>query len=254
MITLTRILIAISLVALTVSVSSKSSTSQFGSESPHTLSVTGTAQRSLNASLIKIGVTIKTKAPAAREALSQNNRNSSSVGQAINGLGIPDANITTTDFNIRAVYKSIYNETSKTYYSEFDGYEVSNSLEVSSLDPNIAAQLIDDVITAGATTIDYVRFDVTPAELARVKNNLITQAAADAYHKAVLAARPLNVKIDDVQSISIRDYNIPTPRPLYRLGASDMAAEAAPAPTLYTSNTNTASVDIYVVFIVSKRR
>jgi uncharacterized protein YggE len=223
---------------------------------PNTLTVSGSAQKYLDAVLIKIGITISHKDMSASNALKLNSQHSENVAEAIKGLGIPSKNITTTDFKIGSESDSVYNEGNRTYTQVFTGYKVDNALEVTISNLTLAGRLIDRAINAGAKEINYVRFDVPANQLKNVRDSLIKDASDVAINRAKLAAKAFNVTIDDVKSIIISSYSFPMisqSNVIQQNAALVEEKDSDDSPTIFGSNTNLASLDVSATFIVKKK-
>jgi uncharacterized protein len=107
------------------------------------------------------------------------------------------------------------------------GYEVRNGVVARLRDLARLSEAIDGAITAGATTLDGVRFEVE--DRAAAESAARDAAVADALAKAAALARAAGVELGPVLSIVEGSSPPAAPYPGTR-GAKLMAADAAPTP------------------------
>ena len=139
------------------------------------------------------------------------------------GLGIADEDIKTSMLSISPVYD--YNSSSP----RITGYQVTNVVSVHVRDINQVADVIDDSVAAGATTVNGVAFDV--ADRAGAENQARDAAVKDARSHADALATAAGVSITGVASIS--ENTVSYPFPYY--GVADAAKGGAPgAPSVPT--------------------
>jgi uncharacterized protein YggE len=210
----------------------------------NTLTVTGSASTYIPTNLIRIGYSIETKHKQAKTAFQNNNEISSSVSKLLENNGIPERNITTTQFSISPNYISQYISENNTYVSKFDGYTVTNSMDVLMSDLKQASSLVDQLVSAGVNRVNSISFEVSPEVSKNANNNLISKAVEDALAKAKLLAAPVNVEILGVRSVKINEgYSSPYPV-LYAARAMDMESAG---PKLYNSQ-NQQNMSVEVTF------
>ena len=102
---------------------------------------------------------------------------------------------------------------------------------------------------AGANRVDSVYFTLSPENEIKVKDELIAQAILNAKTKAENALAPLNHQIIGVKAVSLSEFGMPPPTPLY----ADMAmAEGASfkASTPVFSSEQDVRTSASVIFLI----
>lgn len=189
----------------------------------HVISVTGTGKSSVKPDIADVSLGVQTQRETAKAARDDAANIMNAVIAALHNLGIADEDIQTSMINIGPVYD--YNSSSP----QIIGYQVSNIVNVHVRDITKVADVIDDSVAAGATTVNGVTFDV--ADRATAENAARDAAVKDARSHAEALAAAAGVTITGVQSISETSYN---PYPYY-YGVADSAKGGAPgAPTVPT--------------------
>ena len=142
---------------------------------------------------ISLGVvTEKSTAKAARDAAAAA---MTKVVAAIKKLGIDDKDIQTSSVSLGPVYDYPQNATPK-----IRGYQLRNIVTVTVRKLDVMSDVLDDAVTAGATSVDGISFDV--ADRAAAEANAREAAVKDAKAKADTLAAGVNVRITGVASMS----------------------------------------------------
>jgi len=219
----------------------------------HTLSISGTGRVSIPTDCIRLGFTIETKDMEAGVSFTKNNEISSKVNFILlNETNIPEKNITTVNYQISPKYTSVFIESNKTYIERFEGYIVTNQIDVEISDKETAIKLIDSLVKAGVNKINYVKFDVQPEVASQAKKNLLGIAVSDAFERAKLTAKHSNLRIFDVLSINVAEPFVPS-TPTY-LESRSFAANGAfqLARRSLFSGQQQLVVTVNILFIVKK--
>ncbi|MFB5631378.1 MAG: SIMPL domain-containing protein [Nitrosopumilaceae archaeon] len=213
------------------------------------ISVTGTATTSVDPDLLVIQFGVETQEITAKQALESNSNLMNSVVTAITSAGISQDDISTSRFNIQPIYDSYQDKQTGRYTQELKGYRVSNIVMVETKSLNSAADIIDGGVSAGANRVDSVYFTLSPQKQLEVKDNLISQAVKNAEYKANKALGPLNHKIIGVKAISLSEFGIPYPQPLYSMDGF-AKAESSFAPTPVFSSDQDVTTTANVIFLI----
>ncbi len=211
------------------------------------ISVTGTATASVEPDLLIITFGVETQEKTAKQALEKNSQLMNSVVSAIQGVGISEDELSTSRFNIHPIYDS-YRDESGRYTQELIGYRVTNSISVETTNLNLAADIIDSAVGVGANRIDSVYFTLSPEKQLQVKDELIGKAVLNAKSKAENALAPLNHKIIGVKAVTLSEFGMPPPMPMFR--ADFAMAEAALAPTPVFSSEQDVRTTASVIFLI----
>lgn len=223
-------------------------TTQFPSREK-VISVTGTATTSVDPDLLVIQFGVETQEKTAKQALESNSNLMTSVIGAIKGAGISEDDLSTSHLNIQPIYDSHEDKMTGTFTQELIGYRVSNIVMVETAKLDSAADIIDGAVSAGANRVDNVYFTLSPQKLLEVKDNLISQAVKNAESKANKALEPLNHKIIGVKAVSLSEFGIPYPTPLYEAGYAADGAFAKSATPVFSSDQDV-STTANVIFLI----
>jgi uncharacterized protein len=189
---------------------------------------------------VQLGVQIqKPSAKAAREAAASA---MASVVAAIKKLGIDDKDIQTTQVSLSAVYDYPNNAS-----PVLRGYQLTNQVAVTVRDLTKLSDVIDNGVTAGATTVDGVSFDV--ADRTSLEAQARDAAAKDARAKADVYAKSLGLSITGVASVS---EQVSTPvgyAPSYAAGAA--VDKSATTPTPVQPGSTDVTITVQVSFLIN---
>jgi uncharacterized protein YggE len=170
---------------------------------PHTLTVSGAGQVSLQPDIATIYVGVHTEAPSASEAVSQNNIKTQKLIDALKAAGMEAKDIQTMNFSIGQITQ--YSPDGKPTSTS---YGVDNTVYLTVRNLPKLGDLLDAAVSAGANNINSIQFDVSDK----------TKALSDARNAAVKAAKTqaeelaaaAGVTLGAVQSIQYYDAS-PTP-------------------------------------------
>ena len=179
------------------------------------ISVIGTATASVDPDLLVITFGMETQEKTAKEALSKNSEAMNSVVNAIMSLGISENEISTSRFNIYPVYENYKDTETDRYTQELVGYKVTNTITTKTSQLDKAADIIDSAVSSGANRVDNVFFTLSPQKQIDIKDDLLGKAVLNAKKKAENALAPLNHKIIGVKAVSLSEFGMPPPTPMY---------------------------------------
>jgi hypothetical protein len=214
------------------------------------ISVTGTATASVDPDLLVIQFGVETQEKTARQALESNSNLMTSVVGAITSIGISEDDLSTSHLNIQPVYDSYEDKLTGRYTQELIGYRVSNIVMVKTAKLDAAADIIDGGVAAGANRVDNVYFTLSPEKQLEVKDNLISEAVKNAESKANKALAPLNHKIIGVKAISLSEFAIPYPMPIYAEAGYVADAAFAKSSTPVFSSDQDVTTTANVIFLI----
>jgi uncharacterized protein YggE len=178
-----RLLIGIALLATVFVATSQAQAQQPRSPSDGRIVVIGEGSVSVPPDYAQIRSGVTTRAKTAKEAADANSKAMSAVTAALMDAGIAQKDIQTSQFSIQPVY------TPQEPRSEpkFSGYSVSNQVLVKVHQLSKLGEILDRLITAGATDIGNVQFLL--ADPSKALDQAREAAVADARRKAELYAR-----------------------------------------------------------------
>ena len=217
--------------------------------SEKTLSVTGMATSSVDPDLLTVNFGIEIQKPTAKQALEENSKMMKSVISALKTVGITDSEISTSSLSIYPVYEYINDELLDIRTRELVGYKVSNILSVETEKLSLAASIIDNGVNAGVNRVDSVQYSLSPQKQMELKDDLLEQAITNAESKALKALTPLEHKVIGVKSISLSEFGMPYPQPVFS-GSFDMAESKIMSSTQVFSSEQDITTSVQVVFLI----
>jgi hypothetical protein len=216
-----------------------------------TLSVTGTATTSVDPDLVVVQFGVEVQKETAKEALAANTQLMTAVVEAIKAVGISEKEINTAQLTIYPVYESYQEKETGIYRQKLVGYAVSNIIRVETKQLNLASDIIDSAVEAGANRVDNVYFTLSPQKQMQVSDDLLSEAITNAQSKAEKALAPLNYQVIGVKHISLTDFVYPPPIPYYK-GFDYAVAESAARTPVFSSDQDV-STTVSVVFIIGSQ-
>ena len=170
-----------------------------------TLNVNGVGQVSIVPDVAYLGIGVHTETDRASDAVSKNSAETKRVIQALMDAGVAEKDIQTNYFSIWPIDQ--YDPMTGMSTGE-KTYVADNTLYVTMRDLDNLGSLLDDVIAAGANTINSILFDVADKEsvMADAREAALANAKTQAEELAALA----DISLGEIQNISFYD-NVPYP-------------------------------------------
>ena len=169
---------------------------------------------------VDISTGVTTQAPTAREALAKNSAAMTEVIAALKGDGLDPKDIQTTNFHVQPLYE----ERKDGRPPKVVGYQVTNSVRITVRDVGKLGQILDRVVTLGATDVSSIEFGV--AEPEALKDEARKLAMRNAIANAKLYAEAAGAKLGKVLTIS-EDQGIIVARSMAP-APMEMATKAVP--------------------------
>lgn len=190
-----------------------------------TVSTSGSATTKVQPDKVSVTVGVETNGTTAQEASSRNADRTAAVLAALTGLGIPEEQISTSNYNVYPVYSQeqpamqppeqcimIYPPPPECHPKQnIIGYVASSSLTVTlDVDGELdGGQVIDTAIEAGANTVNGVFFFISSEMQEEIRDGLIADAIENARHRADMAATAVGMEVSGVRSINLNDVYFP---------------------------------------------
>lgn len=213
-----------------------------------TISVTGMATTSVAPDILTVRFGIEIQEPTAQQALEKNSEMMNKVILALRSVGITESEISTSSLDIYPVYEYINDEFLGIQTSDLVGYKASNILSVETEKLDLAATIIDHGVEAGVNRIDSVYYTLSPQKQLGLNDDLLEQAIENAKSKAGKALAPLDHSVIGVKSVSLSEFGMPYPQPVFRGGFAESKAMSSPTPVFSSEQDITTSVQ--VVFLI----
>jgi len=201
-----------------------------------TIQVTGQAQITVPADLVRISFTVETEAKSAGEATEQNAQEMEAVISGVRGMGIAGLHIETFGYNLRPEYEVARDGTGNRTIS---GYRVQNNIRVTLPDVDATGAVLDRAVEAGANRVANLQFEASDTRDARLL--ALREAVASAREQAETIASAMGVQLGI--ALEVRGgANAPNPRS--QAGVMLRAAAESSTPMEAGDHLVTASVSV----------
>jgi uncharacterized protein len=164
---------------------------------PHTIVMSGEGTASGAADLARVSASTETHGRNAAAAMDANRAMMNQVFDALTALGVPKQAIQTSDFSLQPEYPPVDPKDPKP--REIDGYQVTNSIEVTLDDVSKAGAVLDALIAAGANRSAGVSFGVKDPHPLAIQAR--ANAGRDALERAQIYAKAVGATLGPVLSI-----------------------------------------------------
>ncbi len=211
-----------------------------GEPTPPVLVVTGSAQVDYPPDEMRMGVSVVTQADQPARAMEDNSRAAARIMEALQRKGLKKEEVTTGRFNVQPIYSVVRPGSGEV--PKIVAYRVENMVEVKTARIDLAGDLIQSSIEAGANRVESVVFGLADPRTRRAE--VIAKAAKAARSDADAAAAAAGVTITGVRKIAVDSAGGPIlPPPMMRNFGLE-AAQSMPPPINPGEVTVTASVTI----------
>jgi uncharacterized protein len=203
--------------------------------------VTGDGSVSVAPDYARIRSGVTSRAKTAKEATDANSKSMAAIMAALTGAGIEPKDIQTSRFSVLPVYAAPAPNTEQ----RLTGFSVSNQVSVTIRQIDKVGDILDRLITAGATDAGSVEF--LHSDTTKTLDRAREAAMADARRKAEVYARAGGLSLGGVAWVTEDASAAPMPR------VAMMRAPAAPAgPPPISAGEDTLQVHITVGFDVAR--
>jgi uncharacterized protein len=233
-----RFLVAVVVAGFTVSAFAQSVTREV-LVPQESVSVTGIGRTSVTPDKVSFTVGVQTVAPTVEEAVQQNNTRVANVIAALKRAGAADKDIRTSNF-------SIYPQQDYTQgkLPRILGYQVSNTVAVTSNDPSQAGKLLQVAVNAGVNQSSGLQFEVSDPSKGRDQG--LRAAFNDARSKATLLAQAAGRTLGRALTITEGGFQHPVPPPMPMMMRAEAGQAVSDVPV--ESGTQESTYTISVVF------
>jgi uncharacterized protein len=191
-----------------------------GRDRVRTIMVNGSGQVTMSPDLAYISIGVQTQSENVAEALNQNSANAQEVSNSLQQLGVAEADIQTSSFNI-------YPQQQYNQQGEITGtiFVVNNTVYVTVRDLQVMGRLLDTVVRSGANSINGISFDVQDKSQAISEARRL--AVESARSQAAEMAQAAGVTLGALENMSV--YTSSPVQPMYE-GRGGFAADASQVP------------------------
>src|SRR5664280_129548 len=201
----------------------------------HTVTVSSSGVVSVAPDVADVVIGVLAQKPTVAEAQSAAATSMTSVIAAVKKTGVDAKDIVTVNISLNPVYDYCTNGTNP----RLTGYQFANTIKVTVRDISKVAAVVDDSMTAGATSVNGITF--------RVGDPKSAQGQARGLAKADALAQAAGVSVKGVASIT-ETSSQPTPI-YYTAGALD-AAKAQSVSTPIQTGTTDITIQVTVTYLI----
>lgn len=185
-----------------------------------TLTVTGSGQISIPATIAQVSLGVEVQADTAEAAQQQVAQQSSAVVEYLRSRNVDK--LQTTGIRLNPVYNTRNNETTITAYS-------ASNIVSFRIDTEAAGEVLDTAVSRGATRINGISFVASDDAIAEARDRALTEATQDAQAQADVVLAALNLSRRSIVNITVNGSNAnPAPIPYARFEAMSPAAASTP--------------------------
>jgi uncharacterized protein len=211
---------------------------------PPEISVSTSASVKVVPDRARISIGVQTDAATAAAAGATNARRTSAVRDALVKLGIPTADIGTTNYSVSPQQKW----DPKTNQASVTGYRVANTVMVVLKDPELAGKAIDAALVAGANMIQGLEFYAFNDDAPRREALAKAMASARADAEALAAASGSTLK-----GLLSASYGAESPMPKVMMQASAMSMRAEMDATPVSAGDQVMTVSISTRWEIARK-
>lgn len=195
---------------------------------PRRLVVTGTGEAAARPDVAVITAGVIVEGRTASAALAESSRTMDTVLAQLRAAGLQPKDVRTSRFAVTPRYETKQPGGRTGEPPNIVGYQVANQVTAEVRDVDRLGATLDALVTAGANSIDGLRFEV--ADPRRLLGEARDAAVADALAKARRYATAAGVELGPIMSIEEGGAS-PSPRPMMRAEAMAAAVPIAPGET-----------------------
>lgn len=177
---------------------------------PH-LTVRGEAELDKPADELQLSLGVLTEGDDAEQTLERNSELMEDVIKAVQKAGLTEDEFETGRFRVQPVYSRRPRQPDEGWTPRITGYQVNNTLDITTGKLDLAGTLIQQANKAGANTVHSIGFGLSDARTHRAE--AIETATKHAIADAKVVAQAAGVNLKRVISISVDDATSVTPPP-----------------------------------------
>jgi uncharacterized protein YggE len=197
------------------------------------VTVVGTGEVKGQPDTASVQIGVETEGATAKDALAANTTQAQALQAKLKELSVADKDIKTNNFSVYPTYGADGRQIS--------GYHVTNSVTVTVRELGSAGSLLDQVVQAGANSINSVSFNVDDPKV--LLNQAREQAMQDAKAQAETLAKAGGAAVGDVLVISENIGSQP-PTPMMYAAAPAAADQSKAVPVQAGEQSFTVQVQV----------
>lgn len=169
----------------------------------NTINVAGSYSTKADPDQAEINFRVITRGTTALEAQQTNSNIADNLVKALKAAGLTDKDIETVSYNsnVRSVWEN------NSYVEK--GFEVVNSMKITTKNLDQVGSLIDLASKNGVDTIDGLTFTLSETKKEQTYQDALAKAGENARQRAEALGKSVGFKVDGIKSISLESPMIP---------------------------------------------
>lgn len=213
------------------------------------LAVRGMAELEKPADQLRLTIGVISEGRLATEVLDDNARLMRDVVKAVEKAGLTKDEYQTGRFRVRPKYTRRPRTAEPEWKPQIIGYEVSNSINIKTMNLDLAAELIEVANKAGANSIDSIAFDL--ADRRRYREEAIAEATRHAIADANILADNASLRLVRIMSITLDSAQPQPPAPMSK--RMMMAGSLSEATTPIAPGDVTVRASVNIVYEIAPK-
>lgn len=203
----------------------------------NTLSVTGEGIEMIPTTLAEVRLGVRVEADTAEAAQQEAANRSSAVVKWLRSQNVEK--LQTTGISLNPRYDYVDDK------QVLRGYEASNTVSFRSAN-EVAGEVIDGAVKAGATVIDGISFTADDAAISTARQRALTAAVADAEEQGSTVLSALGLSRKSIANVTIGSVSAPPPQPVERSALSSAKLMDVSTPIVGQEQSINAQVTLHI--------
>lgn len=159
---------------------------------------------------IQLKITVTTLHKVASEGLAENSAKMRAIIESLQDLGLDSDEYETLKFSINPTYTPCPKNPPSDWQPSINGYEVTNSLYVHTMQLDKIGDIIDETAKDGATHISDIRFGLSNPR--KYWHEALTMAASNAMADAKALANVTGIELVRILQMSLSQFHVHSPQ------------------------------------------
>ena len=184
--------------------------SHFRSNSTHVISATGSASVDFEADLVIWRGSFSATAYSSQDAYSQIKRNASEVKEYLLQNGVTEEEVVFNSVDIRRTYRDIYDENGNYVGSEPEGYELTQTVDITSTNLDNVEKISRDISSLLDKGVEFLSDspEYYYTDLDALKLDLIDKATKNARDRIDIMAKNSGAKVGKLKNSDLGVFQI----------------------------------------------
>jgi len=212
-----------------------------------TLHVSSQSNLMVSPDQVSVTLGLTTQGQTVREALNDNSAQMENVFDEMEKLDLDrEENLRTQNFSVNPMWSNRPRNAGPEWKREIIGYQVNNSIVVTTKKLELIGDVIAKGTEAGANQVNSVSFSI--ADKRKYRTQAITEATENAYEDAQALAAASGSELDGVKTISIDNFRS---NPVVVSGArfANMAEDSISAPPIQSGDVGV-QVSVSIIYFI----